>query len=94
MGLEPLLDRQQRNESPAVAARVTPFTADVRDLVARAEPRREIPSSAQSGYRRHVGLEIWFATARAVNEGRKPVNANRLTACGTLGKWPIAAQVA
>ena len=50
MGLEAVLDRQQRDEAPAGDTSVFPFTADVRDAVAGAEPRREIRSSAQRGY--------------------------------------------
>jgi hypothetical protein len=93
MGLEALLDRQQRDEAPAAAAGVFPFAADIGDAIAREESRREIPSPAQRGYRWHAGLEIGFATARAINERREPVNANCLTTCAIFGKRPIGTQV-
>jgi hypothetical protein len=93
MGLEAVLDRQQRDEAPPVAARIFPFTADVGDAIARPEARREVPSSAQRGYRRNAGLEIRLTTARAIYEGREPVISNCRATCEVFGKWVIGAQV-
>jgi hypothetical protein len=93
MGFKSLLNCKKRDEGPANVASIRAVDANVRDAVARPEPRREIPSSTERRYGRCASLKIRFATARTINERREPVSPDRLTTCGVFNKGPISAGI-
>jgi hypothetical protein len=74
--LKALLDRKKSDESPTDVAGVYPLHTSIRDAVTGAEPRREIPSSAERRYGWCASLEVRFAATRTVNKWRQSVNAD------------------